>query len=86
MDIGHDIAGIFEADRRPDSAVIDAQVQPFLEGNSLMCRSRRMGDQAFGIPQIVGDIDQAESIEETKCPFPTALEIESYDGPSGVHL
>ena len=51
-----------------------------------MCRSRRMGDQAFGIPQIVGDIDQAESIEETKCPFPTALEIESYDGPSGVHL
>ena len=45
-----------------------------------------MGHQAFGVAQIVGDVDQLERIGEAERRFLAAFDLERHHAAAAVHL
>ena len=57
---------MLEPGREPHQAVADAELGALLRRQPLVRGRRRMGDQALGVAEIVGDADQLERIEEAE--------------------
>ena len=76
VEIGQEIGHILEPDGKPDEVRGDAQCESLRLGNPLMRGGRRMGDEAFGVAQIIGDIDDPEPVQEGEgaCLAPRNLE------------
>src|SRR5690348_5168415 len=54
------IVGMLEPARQADHAVADAELGALLRLEPLVRRRRRMGDQALGIAEVVGDAHKLE--------------------------
>ena len=55
-------SGCFEPDRQAHQPVADAELGALLGLEPLVRRRRRMGDQALGVAEIVGDAHELERI------------------------
>ena len=53
------IVDVLEADRQSEQARRDAERRPLLRLEPLVGRRLRMGDEALGVAEIVGDADDA---------------------------
>ncbi len=65
-DISDQIVGVLEADRNPQRSRPDAEFGASVLGEVLVRRRRRMGDQALGVAEIVGDLDDIERVLEAE--------------------
>src|SRR3546814_10435193 len=61
-----DVGGVLEADRKAQQAVADAECGAILRLQTLVRRRRRMGDEALGVAEIVGDVDKAKRVHPAK--------------------
>src|SRR3546814_13567034 len=61
-----DVGGVLEADRKAQQAVADAECGAILRLQTLVRRRRRMGDEALGVAEIVGDVDKAQRVHQAK--------------------
>ena len=86
VEIRFEIVDVFETHRQPDQAVADPEVLAFLAAEPLVGRRRRMGRQALGVSQVVGDVDNLEGIEKSKSAVTPVREFQGYDAPAGTHL
>jgi len=86
VEVQFEIVDIFQPHRQSDQSVADAELRPFLDAEPLVGRCRRMGRQALGIPQVVGDVDETEGIEKTKGAIFPVGEFHRHDAAAGRHL
>jgi hypothetical protein len=71
-----DIAGVFQSHRQPQQAGGHAQFFARLGRELEMGGGGGVGDQAFGVAQIVGNVDQLERIGKLERGFLAALDLE----------
>ena len=57
------IVGMLEPGREADEAFADAEFGARLRRQPLMRRGRRMGDEALGVAEIVGDARDLQRVE-----------------------
>src|SRR5471032_457348 len=77
---------MLEAGREADKALTDPKLTARLRRQPLMRRGCRMGDEALGIAEIVGDPCQLQRVEATERSGFAALDLETDQGRSGAHL
>src|ERR1039458_4452882 len=77
---------MLEAGREADKALTDPKLAARLRRQPLMRRGCRMGDEALGIAEIVGDPRQLQRVEKAERPGLAALDLETDQGRSGTHL
>jgi len=61
-----DVGRVFQVDGEADHAVGDAELGAGFAREARVGRRRRMSDQALGVAEVVGDVDQVESVEEAE--------------------
>src|SRR6185437_12934180 len=66
VEIGDEVGGILDPDREPHQPVIDAQRGAVFGLQAMMRRRRRMRDEALGVAEIVGNLDQSERVLEAE--------------------
>ena len=57
---------MLESDREADEAFADAEFGARLRRQPLMRRGRRMGDEALGVAEIVGDPRKLQRVEDAE--------------------
>ena len=72
------IVGMLEPARQPHQAVADAELGARRRRQALMRRGRRMGDQALGVAEIVGDAHELERVLEAERAGLAALDLERH--------
>ena len=80
------IVGVLEPARQPHHAVADAEVGALLRLEPLVRRRRRMGDQALGVAEIVGDAHELERVLERKRALLAAGHLERHERRAAAHL
>ena len=65
-DVRDQIVGVFEADRHPQRSRPDAEFGARIVGKVLVRGRRRMGDQALGVAEIVGDLHDVQRVLEAE--------------------
>src|ERR1700682_939686 len=77
---------MFEPGREADKAFADAELGARLRRQPLMRCGRRMGDEALGIAEIVGDPRDLQPVEAAERALLAALDLEADQGRTGAHL
>ena len=67
---------MFESHGQAHQALADAELGPLRRGKALMRRRRRMGDEAFGVTEIIADADELEPVLEAERGRLAALDLE----------
>src|SRR3546814_1054499 len=75
-----------EADRKAQQAVADAECGAILRLQTLVRRRRRMGDEALGVAEIVGDVDKAKRVHHAKRARLSAGDLEGHQRAAALHL
>src|SRR5580704_16789058 len=86
VQIRDEIAGVLEPRREAQKPIRNPQRGPRLGRQPLMRRCRRMGDEAFRIPQIVCNDNQGKPICESKGRRLAASDLEGYERAAAGHL
>src|SRR6185369_3792499 len=73
------IVGMLEPARQANHAVTDAEVGALLRLEPLVRRRRRMGDQALGIAEVVGDTHELERILKRERALLAIGDLERYE-------
>src|SRR5438128_295497 len=80
------VLDVFNPDRQSQHAVAYADRGALLGGEPLMCRRRRVGDQALRVAEIVGNVDDFQRIGEGEGRRLTADDIECDQCSAAGHL
>src|ERR1700756_4179577 len=86
IEILDQIVGMLEPGGEADEAVADAEFGARLRLQPLMGGGRRMGDEALGIAEIVGDARELERIEAAERARLAALDLEADQRRAAAHL
>src|ERR1035437_2135992 len=70
------IVAVFEAGREPDKTLADPEFGARLWRQPLMRGGRRMGDEALGVAEIVGNPPQLQPVESAERRRLAALDLE----------
>src|SRR3546814_21178322 len=81
-----DVGGVLEADRKAQQAVADAECGAILRLQTLVRRRRRMGDEALGVAEIVGDVDKAKRVHHATRARLSAGHLEGPTRAAALHL
>src|ERR1700726_172313 len=80
------IVAMFEAGGEPDKSFADAEFGARIRRQPLVRGGGRMGDEALGVAEIVGNPRDFERIETPERTRLAALDLESDQRRSGAHL
>src|SRR5690606_20571866 len=80
------ILRVLDADGKPQQAVAYAEPRAHLRRQPLMRRRCRMRDEALGIAQVVGNLDDLKSVGETERAFLAALDLDADHAAAQFHL
>ena len=69
-------SALLEPDRQTQQPVADADARARLRRQPLMRRRRRMGDEALGVAEVVGDLDDLQRVGEAEGRGLAALDVE----------
>src|SRR5260370_26817508 len=78
-EVGDDVVDVLEADRDAHGAVVDPKLGALLGADAHVRRRGGMRDQALGIAEVVGDVDELQPVQPlARCPLARPA-IEGYD-------
>ena len=69
VDVGDQVVGAFQPDRDADHAVAEPDRGAALRAHRPVSRGGRVGDQRFGVAEVVGDVDQPQLVQQLEGPF-----------------
>ena len=74
------VFGVLQSHRQAHLAVGDAHAGAFFRLQALVRRGGGMGDQALGVAQVVGNVDQLQGVEEAEGALAPAFDVEGDQG------
>src|SRR5437879_6562598 len=77
------IVAMLQPRRESDKTLADAEFGARLQSQPLMGRGRRMGDEAFGVAEVVGNPRKLQRVQTTERPRLAALDLESDERRAG---
>src|SRR5215472_13238799 len=86
VEVLDEVAGVFETDGQTNQSLVDAQRLFILRGKFLMRGGRGMSDEALGVAEIVGNLDDAQRILEAERASFSARNNESDQIAAAGHL
>src|SRR6185436_12461723 len=86
VEIGLKILDILKPDGEADAAIDNADLGALLRRQPLMRGGRRVRDEALGVAEIVGDLEDLERVHETEGVTLPTLHLESDHGTAASHL
>ena len=90
LQIRQQIDGVFKTDGQTHHAICKTHCRKTFRPNSPVRRGRGMGDQRLGITQIIGDVDNPETVQNLERPLLTLtvrrIELERDNCSAATHL
>ena len=86
IEVGREVAHILKSDREPHAVVRNAKLRAGVRREPLMGGGGGMGGEAFGVAEIVADLEDLQRVQDAKGRRLVALDLERDHRAAARHL